>query len=73
MACRVGITTDPERREQEWRNKYPRLRNWGVAGPYRTREKAQQAENRLADRHGCRSHQGGRDARGPWYVYKFHY
>lgn len=28
MACRVGITTDPETRRKEWETAYPDLTDW---------------------------------------------
>ncbi len=34
MACRAGITTRPEDRETEWKQKYPNMRNWKVFGPF---------------------------------------
>lgn len=74
MPCRVGITTDLERRHQEWLQKYPDLRNWEEHGPYPSRDHAQQIENSLASQRNCISHPGGREPEnGPWFVYYFEY
>lgn len=76
MACRVGITTDPGGREQDWRSRYPRtFKNWQIVGGPYPRWQAQMEENRLANLWGCESHHGGREPKLArlWYVYKFEY
>lgn len=73
MACRIGITTDPDRRELDWKREYPNLRNWKNLEWHKTKSAAQQAETRLARQHGCVSAPGGNDADGDWCVYKFDY
>ena len=74
MPCQVGITTDPNRRRQEWVQERPTLRNWLILSTHNSRAAAQQAENREAQRLGCNSGAGGS---GPevatWYVYAFEY
>ena len=74
MACRVGITTDPERRKKEWQQKHPDLRNWIILGTHSTKSAAQAQENAEAKRRGCVSNPGGA---GPeyavWHVYYFEY
>ena len=73
MPCRVGITTDPDRRKAEWESKVVRLRNWRILNSYRSREKAQEHETRYAKRYGCQAAPGGAEAGGTWYVYRFDY
>ena len=76
MACRVGITADPDRREREWRSTYPHtFRKWQIVRRYRSRSSAQAEEDRLATLLGCEAHQGGREPESAiwWYVYKFHH
>ena len=76
MACRVGITTDPGRREREWQSTYPHtFRNWQIVRRYRSRSLAQAVENLLAILWRCESHHGGREPESAiwWYVYKFHH
>ena len=72
MACQVGITTDPDRREKEWEQKYPHLWGWEIIGQHGTKSAAQAQENEEAKRRGCGSGPGGG---GPevatWYVYCF--
>ena len=72
MACRVGITTDPEERKRYWQSRYRSLRNWRIVGQYNSKTKAQQEETRLARLWGCEASPGGA---GPeyavWYVYVF--
>ena len=73
MPCRVGITTRPQERKEEWAAKVVGMRNWQLAGPYRTREEAQAAENFLAKQYGCDASGGGREASRPWHIYRFDY
>ena len=73
MACRIGITTDPESRKADWERKYPNLRNWRILETHQTKSQAQQAEDRLASQYGCEAHHGGGSDPGPWSVYKFDY
>ena len=75
MACRVGITTDPDRREKEWRRDCSSLRNWKVIRRGLTREAAQKLEIGIAKRLNCKFGQGGREPEtgGSWAVYKFDY
>ena len=74
MACRVGITTNLERRKAEWQKKYPNLRNWKKFGPYPTKEAAQRREEQLADQNNCKAFRGGRNKKdAEWYAYKFNH
>ena len=73
MACRVGITTDLKSRKKYWKGEHPSLRNWQIAGPYKTKSAAQKAEDSFAQQYGCVSHPGGEDKKGTWHVYKFDY
>ena len=72
--CRVGITTDPDRRKMEWEEKYPNLRNWKILSKHNSRSSAQSAEESKARGHGCKSHpRGGGPEMSTWYVYHFEY
>ena len=74
MACRVGITTDPERRKQEWEREQPTLRRWRILSTHRTRSAAQTRENQEARNRGCQAHPGGPGPeRATWRVYYFEY
>lgn len=74
MACRVGITTDLDRRKAEWKQEYPNLRNWKIENEYETKTEAQAEENRIAKKRGCKSSPGGDgDEHATWYVYSFEY
>lgn len=73
MPCRVGITTDPERRKKEWESQVVGLKNWRILGTHSTRKAAQDHEDRYARQHNCEAHHGGADASGPWHVYRFDY
>ncbi|MCY4672628.1 MAG: hypothetical protein OXD43_02485 [Bacteroidetes bacterium] len=74
MACRVGITQDPEKRKRYWSTQHPSLRNWQLLYKYVSKSAAQSAEEREAQKYGCIAHPGGT---GPeysvWYVYYFEY
>ena len=72
MACRVGITTDPVRRKQDWQRQYPRLRNWRILSTHNSKSAAQQRESQEARNRGCTAHPGGEGPeRATWYVYYF--
>ena len=74
MPCRVGMTTNPERREREWRAEYPSLWGWTVEGGNYTKNQAQDRENQLAVQYGCQAHPGGDGSESDnWYVYWFYY
>ena len=73
MNCRVGITTDSDRRKQEWKKRYPRLRKWQIISRHRTKTAAQNKERAVAEEHGCYAHPGGSGPeRGAWNVYHFY-
>lgn len=73
MPCRVGITTRPDTRRTEWEAKVVGLSGWRIIGTHRSRAAAQEQESSYATRNGCQAHGGGRDANGPWSVYRFDY
>jgi len=77
MPCRIGMTTDPEARKKHWESVYPTLKDWQIlAGPYASKDNAQQKETELAQKHGCESHPGGDDPDFPgaqWWIYGFNY
>ena len=72
MACRVGITMDPDERKRYWRSRYRSFRNWRIVSHYNSKREAQQEEARLAEIWGC---EAPPDGIGPeqasWYVYVF--
>ena len=53
MACRVGITTDPEERKRRWQRQHPNLYNWEILGTHSTKAAAQAHENRAARASRC--------------------
>ena len=74
MECRVGITTNPDRRKAEWKLEHPSLRNWRIEKTYSCKSDAQAEENRLAAARGCKSAPGGGGLEiATWYVYSFEY
>ena len=76
MACRVGITTDTERRKKYWQSQHPHtFRNWQIISAHSSREEAQAEEDELAALWGCKARTGGREPEWApwWYVYKFEY
>lgn len=74
MACRVGITTDPNARMAAWRAQHPDLYNWQILKTHASKSTAQAAEIRIAQANKCVYGVGGD---GPeiatWYVYSFNY
>ena len=73
MLCRVGITTDPEKRKSYWNNQVIGFKNWRILQKYANKKDAQTHENRAAKKYNCIAHAGGPDTPGIWYVYKFEY
>ena len=73
MPCRVGITTDPEKRKSTWKNKVIGFRGFRIVKECLTRKEAQEIERQYAEKHGCIQHGGGRNAQPPWIVYRFSY
>ena len=74
MACRIGITTDPDERRRYWQTQHPFLRNWQIIGMHFTKTAAQRQENTEAARRGCVSAPGGAGPEAAtWHVYYFEY
>lgn len=72
MGCRVGITTDPDRRKREHEGDYPSLRNWKILKEFNNKSAAQKYENEYAAHHGCDAHPGGAgEENDNWSVYRF--
>ena len=74
MACRVGITTDWQKRRRDWKRKHPSLKKWDVLRECDSKSEVQKWENWYANEKNCVAHPGGD---GPevatWYVYYFEY
>ena len=64
MPCRVGITTDPDTRREQWESQVVGLKNWRILRSFRSKAKAQEYEIWYARTYGCHSHPGGADASG---------
>ena len=79
MPCRVGITTDVDRRKREWKQRVIGLRGWREYGSYPDKESAQRKENELVancdrNRGTCHEQPGGGDPNAEgWTVYSFDY
>lgn len=74
MSCRVGITTNPYRRKQEWENKCSCFKNWEILASGLSRKQAQEMEDKYSDM--CDTHPGGREPENysnNWSVYKFNH
>lgn len=77
MTCKIGITTDPERRRARWehwciKQGHP-MKNWEIIDKFSTKEEAQKAEDALATELGCEAYPGGPDVDGPWHLYRIDY
>ena len=68
MSCRVGITTDPEKRKQYWQGLHPHLRNWKIIASNLSYLDAQRKETEYAKRCSCESHSGRPGNRGKYLV-----
>ncbi len=78
VSCRIGITTDLERRKREWMSKYEEkgktIKSWTVLSVHKSKSSAQKAETREAKLQNCEAHPGGRNSNKEiWYVYKIEY
>ena len=50
MACRIGITTDTEKRKAYWKSQHPTLKDWRIIKVHKTKTEAQAAETKLSKR-----------------------
>ncbi|MCY4161707.1 MAG: hypothetical protein OXC92_03560 [Flavobacteriaceae bacterium] len=74
MACRIGITTDRERRKREWERQLGNLKNWTILETFSNKSDAQQYEKQEAERQNCVWSPGGDgDDYDTWYVYRFEF
>ena len=81
MPCRVGITTDPQKRRKYWESRVIGLENWRTHGIHLSKEDAQKEEDRRVqdcssrgNRGTCHGHAGGGDPKDEvWTVYSFDY
>ncbi len=74
MACRIGMTTNPDSRRKDWEREHKKITGWKILSTHRSKTAAQEAEKRLAKRHRCISYPGGSGAeKATWHVYKFNY
>lgn len=74
MACRLGITTDPETRRRHWQGERPGLRNWQILHTANSKTRALQLENEEASRRACQASPGGAgEENATWHVYYFKY
>ena len=81
MPCRVGITTDPEKRKKYWANRVTGFRSWATHGCHFSKADAQAEEDRRVaecnasgDRGTCHGHPGGGEPDDiVWTVYSFDY
>ena len=81
MPCRVGITTDVNKRKADWENRVNGLRNWRTHGWFPDKESAQRTEDELVahcrnyeNRGTCHGRPGGGDSNAVgWTVYSFDY
>lgn len=77
MACRIGITTDPESRKYKWNIEFPNMKNWTILEDnISTQEETQNRENYYAKLYKCDSHWGGKTPKSSiksWCVYYFEY
>ena len=83
MACKIGITTNPEARLVYWQNQATGFKNWQILEIFRSKAAAKEYEAAYAFRNGCEAELGDSDAPGTakesetehewWYVYHFDY
>ncbi len=78
VSCRIGITTDLEKRKKDWTRDYLKegivIKNWTVLSVHQSKSAAQKAETREAKLQNCEAHPGGRNSNKKiWYVYKIEY
>lgn len=83
MPCKIGITTNPERRRVYWQNRAEGFANWQILEIFRSKAAAKEYEAAYALRHGCETDLDDSDpprtSREPkiqhdwWHVYHFDY
>ena len=78
ISCRIGMTTDLNRRKKEWEREYRKqgrnIISWNIITTYKSKSVAQEFETKEAKKQNCEANPGGK---GPekaiWYVYKLEY
>ncbi len=83
MPCKVGITTNPERRRLYWQERTTGFAKWEILEVFRSKAAAKEYETAYALRHKCEAVPSSSDTpsrgREPtiegewWYVYHFEY
>ena len=74
ISCRIGMTTDPDRRKKEWERKENCVRNWKILGKYQSKKLAQEIEIKEAKKQNCDYHSGGRGKeKDNWFIYRFEF
>jgi hypothetical protein len=83
MACKIGITTNPEARRVYWQNQAMGFTNWQILEMFRSKAAAKEYETAYALRNGCEVELEDSDApviaresateHDWWYVYHFDY
>ena len=74
MGCRIGITTRPDERREEWEDIFPFLSDWRILATVQSKTAAQKKENELAKKYGCEASAGGSGPENAtWYVYMFRF
>lgn len=78
VSCRIGITTNLEKRKKHWMNKYKKegktVKSWKILSVHESKSSAQAVETREAKLQNCEAHPGGRySEKKIWYVYKIEY
>lgn len=74
MACRIGITTNPEARRRYWESQHPVGFGWEILRWCSSKSEAQGWETHFAALYGCEAHPGGDGLEfDDWCVYRFSY
>ena len=76
--CRIGMTTDLDRRKAEWIRDYKKIGfkviSWKILAKGLSREDAQPFETRVAQKQKCISSPGGGPSgKDKWSIYKLEY
>lgn len=83
MPCRIGITTNPEAKQEYWQDHVIGFSNWQILNIFRSKAAAKEYETQYALRDGCEAALGDSDEPRTakesateydwWYVYHFDY
>lgn len=74
MLCKIGITTNPDKKLKYWQKKHSRVVNWNILETCETKSQARAKELQWAHRRRCETVPADKgDENATWHIYRFEY